>query len=99
MSLGPHVLIKMERLHTFQLFETSGMLPVMADDPDDWGDDWTTEGMLKTLILPWNKYCPQLREVQLMGGYLWRRAHEKDSWTQRYFTPETEEDIWKTSVF
>ena len=31
-SLGPHVLIKMERLHTSQLFETAGMLPVIMDD-------------------------------------------------------------------
>jgi hypothetical protein len=96
-SLGPQVLAKMERLHTFQLFETNGKLPVITDDC--WGDDWTSEGMLKTLILPWNKYCPQLKEVQLVDGYLWRRAHGKDSWAQRCFPPETDEDIWKTSVF
>jgi hypothetical protein len=87
----------MERLHTFQLFETNGRLPVITDDRP--GDDWTTEAMLKTLILPWNKYCPQLREVQLMDGYLWRRAHGNDSWAQRYFPPEADENIWKTSVF
>ena len=87
----------MERLHTFQLFERYGKLPVIMDDCQ--GDDWTTEAMLKTLILPWNPYCPQLREVQLMDGYLWRRAHERDPWVQRYFSLETDEDIWKTSVF
>lgn len=87
----------MERLHTFQLFETNGKLPVITDDC--WGDDWTTEGMLKTLILPWNKYCPHLKEVQLMKGYLWRRAHERDSWAQRYFPLETDEDVWKARVF
>ena len=96
-SLGPHVLANMKRLHTFQLFETNGKLPVIVDD--GWEDDWTNEGMLKTLILPWNKYCPQLREVQLVDGYLWRRAHEKDTWAQRFFPPETDEDVWKTSVF
>lgn len=96
-SLGPHVLTNMERLHTFQLFETNGKLPVITDD--GWEDDWTNEAMLKTLILPWNKYCPQLREVQLVDGYLWRRAHEKDCWAQRFFPPETDEDVWKTSVF
>ncbi|KAF9652432.1 hypothetical protein BDM02DRAFT_3109464 [Thelephora ganbajun] len=96
-SLGPHVLTNMKRLHTFQLFETNGRLPVITDDV--WEDDWTNEAMLKTLILPWNKYCRQLREVQLVDGYLWRRAHEKDSWTQRFFPPETDENIWKTSVF
>jgi len=97
LSLGPHVLASMERLHTFQLFETHGKLPVITDD--EWEDDWTNEAMLKTLILPWNKYCPQLREVQLVDGYLWRRAHKKDTWAQRFFPPETDEDIWKTSVF
>ena len=96
-SLGPQILAKMERLHTFQLFEANGKLPVITDDR--WGEDWTTEAMLKTLILPWNKYCAHLKEVQLMDGYLWRRAHEKDSWAQRHFPPETDEDIWKASVF
>ena len=87
----------MGRLHTFQLFETNGNPPVVEGG---WqGDDWTTEGMLKTLILPWNKYCLQLREVQLVSGYLWRRADEKDWWAQRFFLPETDEAIWKSSVF
>lgn len=97
-SLGSQFLTKMKRLHTFQLFEANGKLPVITDEGHR-AEDWTTEAILRALILPWNKYCPGLREVQLVEGYLWRRAHKKDSWTQRYFPPETDESIWKTSVF
>ncbi|KAH7886327.1 hypothetical protein F5I97DRAFT_1253571 [Phlebopus sp. FC_14] len=43
------------------------------------------EANLKELITAWNRYCPQLREVQLQADYVWRRAGADDVWTKRKY--------------
>ncbi|KAH7925050.1 hypothetical protein BV22DRAFT_1012022 [Leucogyrophana mollusca] len=38
---------------------------------------------LRESIIAWNRYCPNLREVQLLPGFVWRRSSEADSWCKR----------------
>jgi hypothetical protein len=40
---------------------------------------------LRELIFAWHRYCPHLREVQLLDGFVWRRAFNGDSWAKRRF--------------
>jgi hypothetical protein len=45
------------------------------------GDDVFED--IKELIVAWRKHCRNLREVQLVGGVVWRRAFDGDEWSQR----------------
>lgn len=40
---------------------------------------------LRNLILAWRKYCRNLREVQFICGFAWRRAYDGDEWIKRVF--------------
>jgi hypothetical protein len=41
---------------------------------------------LKELIVAWRKHCRNLREVQLVGWFVWRRAFDGDDWCERVLT-------------
>jgi hypothetical protein len=85
-------------LNTFQFYEASGNPPLItyADEEEEKA---VSEAELKGLILPWKTYCPSLREVQLVAGYLWRRASSEETWFQRSTPAEDVEDNWRESVF
>ncbi|EGN92557.1 hypothetical protein SERLA73DRAFT_190900 [Serpula lacrymans var. lacrymans S7.3] len=69
--------------------------PVPETDEDNEGDyemsnshnstDGEEENELKSLILAWNRYCPSIREIQLLPGFVWRRSNEKDEWCKRRY--------------
>ena len=40
----------------------------------------TLEDELRELVIPWNRYCPRLREVQLMTGYRLLRGYAGGKW-------------------
>ena len=43
----------------------------------------SVEEELQNLVIPWNRYCKGLREVQLHAGYVMRREFEGDRWKMR----------------
>lgn len=38
------------------------------------------EDELRDIIIPWNRFCPKLRKVQLLAGYVMTRAFEGAVW-------------------
>ena len=62
--------------------------------PDEEGDDEEEkrdpEAELRGLVGCWDRYCPQLREVQLLQGFVWRKAEERSrrkqgTWEKRRY--------------
>lgn len=96
-GMGPNFLSRLNQLHTFQFYESSGKPPVMTGD-EEFEDELATEAQLKALIAPWRSYCPSLREVQLVDGYLWRRASAGDVWCQRTSPAYTVDGDWCQSL-
>lgn len=58
-----------------------------SEEEIEWGQEQTKEAIeeLKEFIFAWHRYCPKLREVQLLDGFVWRRAFNGDSWAKRRF--------------
>ena len=52
--------------------------PFLYDDTYE-----SVEEELRNLVIPWNRYCKSLREVQLHPGYVMRREFEGDRWKMR----------------
>lgn len=61
-------------------------------------NELASEPELKALIAPWKFYCSGLREVQLVDGYLWRRADATDAWRRRDLPAETVDGYWRGSL-
>lgn len=72
-------------MHTIQIFSPRHhsaaelLAPKGFDstaEPEDLDelDDRDPETELKCLVKCWDRYCPQLREVQLLQGFVWRKA-------------------------
>ncbi|KAI0088936.1 hypothetical protein BDY19DRAFT_890217 [Irpex rosettiformis] len=80
-SFGPHYLHRLEHLHTVEIFDTPDDLTVkhpsfLYDDTFDSIDE-----ELRNLVIPWNRYCKSLRQVQLHAGYVMRRGYEGAPWS------------------
>lgn len=43
-------------------------------------------------IIPWNRYCPELREVKLVQGQVWKRGFEGGAWGRYLCEQEEDED-------
>ena len=41
----------------------------------------TLEDELRELVIPWNRFCPALREVQLTAGYRLLRGYAGGKWS------------------
>lgn len=61
-------------------------------EPEDFEeeDKRDPEAELKGLVGSWDRYCPQLREVQLLKDFVWRKAQvrrglKQDSWRKRMY--------------
>lgn len=50
-----------------------------TDEPIDFDaeEDRDPEAELKGLVKCWDRYCPQLQEVQLLKGFVWRKAQAR----------------------
>jgi hypothetical protein len=79
-SIGPHHLHRLEHLHTAHIYAMPSA--VKADHPAFLFDSTfdSVEEELQNLVIPWNRYCKKLREVQLHAGYVMRRKYEGDIW-------------------
>jgi len=81
-DMGPGFLSRLPNLRTFQLYTQP-----TADNPKPDHPPWlfdssftSIEEELRDLIIPWNRWCPALREVQLLSGYTMRRGYTGGDW-------------------
>ncbi|GBE89284.1 hypothetical protein BKA93DRAFT_807214 [Sparassis latifolia] len=82
-SIGPEFLTRLPHLHTLQMYvmpvQDGGMRPLYPTSMFD--PSYTSvEEELQNLVIPWNRWCPSLREVQLLGGYVLRRGFDGGAW-------------------
>ncbi|OCH85143.1 hypothetical protein OBBRIDRAFT_785252 [Obba rivulosa] len=81
-SLGPEYFILMPELHTVQIFpapDNGSRKPAHPEHLFDPSFD-SIEEELQNLVIPWNRFCPTLREVQLMAGWVMNRGFEGNAW-------------------
>ena len=74
-SLGPLFLNRLPHLHTVQVYETpQGQNNAVPTYPDYLFDRSfnSIEEEMRDLVLPWNRFCTNLKEVQLSAG--WKMA-------------------------
>ena len=85
-SIGPHHLYRLEHLHTAHIY--AAPTSSKPDHPNFLFDDTfdNIEEELQNLVIPWNRYCKKLREVQLHAGYVMRREFEGDMWRMHKVT-------------
>ena len=90
MSFGPHFLYRLEHLQSAQIYAMpSGPIP---EHPPHLFDPTyeTVEEELRNLVIPWNRFCRELREVQLHAGYGMRRAYDGGMWRMEKVTQLSE---------
>ncbi|OSX63772.1 hypothetical protein POSPLADRAFT_1033279 [Postia placenta MAD-698-R-SB12] len=78
-GLGAELLCKMPCLHTLQIYTA---VPQVTSKGDHHYDPTysSIEEELCDLLIPWNKFCPTLREVQLHPEYTMRRGFDGGPW-------------------
>ncbi|KAI0363436.1 hypothetical protein BV20DRAFT_975709 [Pilatotrama ljubarskyi] len=94
--LAPELLRKLRELHTLELYAEAGRIGRKAEYPRALYDASfeTIEEELVNLVIPWNRYCPKLRRVQLCAGYVVKRACEGGRWTvERIRCLEEKDDL------
>ena len=74
--------MKLPELHTLELYEMPPHGIHIPDHPTHLFDDSfeSIEEELQNLVIPWNRYCPKLRKVQLHAGYVMTRGFEGAEW-------------------
>lgn len=92
LSIGPHFVTRTPNMHTLHLFSPRArsaaelLVPKYFDQsasPSAFEDETRDpETELKGLIGCWDRYCPQLREVQLLQGFVWRKAQVRQGQKQ-----------------
>ncbi|RDX46756.1 hypothetical protein OH76DRAFT_1386047 [Lentinus brumalis] len=81
-SLAPDYLAQLPDLHTVEMYRLpahGGFTPVYPThlfDPS-WG---SIEEEMRDILMGWNRFCPKLRKVQLVSGYVMVRAFEGAPW-------------------
>ncbi|CCL98314.1 uncharacterized protein FIBRA_00308 [Fibroporia radiculosa] len=81
-TMGPEFLSRLPDLHTLQLFTLSNeggsrlKYPAYLFDPSY----ESVEEEMRNLVIPWNRWCPALREVQLASGYTLLRGFTGGYW-------------------
>ncbi|RPD64604.1 hypothetical protein L226DRAFT_565410 [Lentinus tigrinus ALCF2SS1-7] len=95
-SLAPDFLANLPDLHTLEMYRLpkhGGFIPAHPKhlfDPS-WG---SIEEELRDILIGWNRFCPKLRKVQLVSGYIMTRAFEGATWTlQKVHRLEQVEDL------
>ena len=74
--------MKLPELHTLELYEVprhGGHVPEHPTHLFDASFE-SIEEELQNLVIPWNRYCPKLRRVQLHAGYVMTRGFEGARW-------------------
>jgi len=101
LSIGPHFVTRMPYMHTLHLFSPRSrpaaellvpkyVDPVVAVSDFEEEEKRDPEAELRGLIGCWDRYCPQLREVQLLQDFVWRKAQvrpgeKQGGWEKREY--------------
>ncbi|CDO77564.1 hypothetical protein BN946_scf184926.g1 [Trametes cinnabarina] len=80
--LAPEYLAKMPNLHTLELYPQPRPGSLKPDYPAFLYDKSydSIEEELRNLVIPYNRYCPKLRKVQVCAGYIMKRVCEGGPW-------------------
>ncbi|KAI9061556.1 hypothetical protein FKP32DRAFT_1594352 [Trametes sanguinea] len=80
--LAPEYLTKMPHLHTLELYPQPRPGSLRPDHPTSLYDKSyeSIEEELRNLVIPYNRYCPTLRKVQVCAGYIVKRACVDGPW-------------------
>lgn len=103
MGIGPHFAGRLPHLETLHIFSprmrsaAQLLIPkhapvnkIISKAQSQQVIDENDERELKSLVVSWNRYCPNLREVQLLDGFVWRRADDRQGeetsvWAKRRY--------------
>ena len=93
-SIGPHFLTRLPHLQTFQTYQVQKGIyienhPAYLFDPTY----ETIEDEMRDLVIPWNRYCRELREVQVDAGWRMVRGWEGGRWRVEKVREEREEGL------
>ena len=80
-------------MELYEMPQDGGYVP---DHPTHIFDDSfeSVEEELRNLVIPWNRYCPKLRKVQVHAGYVMTRKFEGAPWClERVRRLESREDM------
>lgn len=79
-KFGPLFLYRLQHLQCAQIFAMP--LGARPEHPAHLFDPTydTVEEELRNLVIPWNRFCRNLREVQLHAGYAMCRAYDGGAW-------------------
>ena len=92
--LAPEYLTKMPNLHTIELYPQPRAGSAKPDHPCflyDASYD-SAEEELRNLVIPYNRYCPRLRKVQVCSGYIMARTCEGGPWEMERVRQYQEKD-------
>ncbi|OSD02569.1 hypothetical protein PYCCODRAFT_1410495 [Trametes coccinea BRFM310] len=80
--LAPEYLTKMPHLHTLELYAQPRPGSLRPDHPPFLYDKSyeSIEEELRNLVIPYSRYCPTLRRVQVCAGYIVKRACADGPW-------------------
>ena len=72
----------MPELHTLELYQLPVSGGFTPSHPKTFFDPSfeSIEEELQDILIPWNRHCPKLRKVQLLGGYVMTRGFEGAQW-------------------
>ncbi|OJT02771.1 hypothetical protein TRAPUB_6627 [Trametes pubescens] len=95
-TLGPEFLSRMPNLHTLQIYAQQELLDTKANHPKYLYDSSfeSIEEELVNLVIPYNRYCPTLRKVQFLTGYVAARTCGEAGWVvERLRRLEVKDDL------
>ncbi|KAI0327629.1 hypothetical protein GY45DRAFT_1373039 [Cubamyces sp. BRFM 1775] len=92
--LAPEYLTKMPNLHTIELYPQPRAGSAKPDHPRFLYDASyeSVEEELRNLVIPYNRYCPRLRKVQVCSGYIMARTCEGGPWEMERVRQYQEKD-------
>ncbi|EIW51570.1 uncharacterized protein TRAVEDRAFT_157088 [Trametes versicolor FP-101664 SS1] len=95
-TLGPEFLSRMSHLHTLQIYAQPELVGTKANHPAYLYDCSfeSIEEELANLVIPYNRYCPTLRKVQFLTGYVVARTWDGAGWAvERLRRLEVKDDL------
>ncbi|KAI0784057.1 hypothetical protein C8Q75DRAFT_810399 [Abortiporus biennis] len=93
-SFGPHFLSRLKHLRSIAIHEAPR--GIYATHPSSLFDPTfqSIADELKEFAIPWNRYCPELREVQLHAGWKITRGYDGGQWNLEKVKFVPNEDLW-----
>lgn len=102
LAIGPHFAALLPHLNTLHLYSPAMksaatlLNPKHAENSVERSPPFTEEEAERELqgsVGSWDRYCPNLREVQLLPGFVWRRADSRKgeataAWDKRGYLME-----------